>query len=145
MKKAKYLFLLMFLVSFLLVPALSLAALTEAPGGGIDGNASTPSPSSVGSCSGIDSFAKFTGCIQGFILQPLIYLIFAVAIVYFLYGVLTYVRKGGDEDDRRAGKEMMIYGIIAIAVMVSVYGLINLVTGTFKLEEGQPTPPVFGN
>ena len=137
MKKAKYLFLILFISLIAITPVISLAD---------DSDTQEMFPNTAtGSCSSINSFAKFVGCIQSVILQPLIYLLFALAIVYFLYGVLTYVRKGGDEDDRRAGKDMMIYGIIALAVMVSVYGLVNLVTNTFNLETNQPTPPVFSN
>lgn len=129
MKKIKYLFLGLIVI----MPIVGLADDSDTQ--------DLFSSPTTGSCTSITDFSKFVGCIESVILQPLIYLLFALAIVYFLYGVLTYVRKGGDEDDRRAGKEMMIYGIIAIAVMVSVYGLVNLVTNTFNLERGQPTVP----
>jgi len=132
MKKAKYLFLVVFLGLIVVMPIIGLAD---------DSDTQDMFTSTASGCSSITDFSKFVGCIQSVILQPLIYLLFAVAIVYFLYGVLIYVRKGGDEDDRRAGREMMIYGIIAIAVMVSVYGLVNLVTNTFNLGTGQPTVP----
>ena len=70
----------------------------------------------------------------------LIPLLVGLAVVYFLYGVLTYVRAGADETKRTEGRNMMIFGIIAIAVMVSVWGLVNFLLGTFNLSNQQAPP-----
>ena len=96
-----------------------------------------------GGCSQITNFSSFVDCLRDSIIQPLVYLIFGLAIVYFLAGVLKYVRSAGSEDDRRDGRNMMIYGVIAIAVMVSVWGLVNLVTTSFPLTNIAPQPPTF--
>lgn len=111
-------------------PDLSPDPTINSPTGYTGSNPSGPS------CSGINTFAKFVGCIQNVILQPLVFLLFAVAIVYFLYGVLTYIREGGDEDTRRAGRDMMVYGIIAIAVMLSVIGLVSVLVNSFNFNQG---------
>lgn len=62
-------------------------------------------------------------------------LAFALAIVWFLYGVFGYVTAGGDEKKRTDGRNMMIYGIIAIFVMTSVWGLVNLLKNTVGLQQ----------
>lgn len=59
------------------------------------------------------------------IFRSLIPLIFALAIIYFFWGVAKYVLAAGDPKAAADGKSIMIYGIIALAVMASVYGLIN--------------------
>lgn len=61
----------------------------------------------------------------GTIFRSLIPLIFALAIIYFFWGVAKYVLAAGDPKAAADGKSIMIYGIIALAVMASVYGLIN--------------------
>ena len=71
--------------------------------------------------------------------QYVIPLIIGLAVVYFLWGVLKYVTAGGDEESKGAGRDMMIYGIIALFVMVSVWGLVGVLKGTFNLSEGTPT------
>ena len=60
----------------------------------------------------------------GGIIAKIIPIMFAIAIVYFFWGVIEFLRSAGDEKKRADGKSHMIYGVIAIAVMVSLYGLI---------------------
>ncbi len=60
----------------------------------------------------------------GQIIQKLIPIVFALAVVYFFYGVAKYIRSAGDPKAANEGKSIMIYGVIAIAVMASLYGLI---------------------
>jgi glycerol-3-phosphate acyltransferase PlsY len=38
---------------------------------------------------------------------------------------------GGDEEKRTTGRNTMIYGIVAIFVILSVWGLVNILNGTF--------------
>lgn len=70
-------------------------------------------------------------------------LIIGLAVVWFLIGVFKYVMSAGDEDAQTSGRSMMINGIIAIFVMVSVWGLVNLLGGTFRLGNSQgPAQPL---
>lgn len=69
----------------------------------------------------------------------LVPLIFALAFIVFLWGVFQYFIAGaGDEEKRDAGKSLMIYGLIGFFVMVSVWGLVNLLVGTFNLDSQLP-------
>lgn len=61
-------------------------------------------------------------------------LIIGLAVVYFLWGVLQYVTAGGDEEKKTLARSTMIYGVIAIFVMVSVWGLVNVLGGTFNFS-----------
>ncbi len=61
-------------------------------------------------------------------------IILAAAIVYFLWNVFKYVMAAGDEEKRKEGQSGIIYGIIGIAVMVSVYGLVNFFTRSANLD-----------
>jgi hypothetical protein len=66
----------------------------------------------------------------GNIVNPIIYFIFALALLYFLYGILTFVINAGDESKRAVGKQHMFWGIIGLFIMVSVYGILGIVLGT---------------
>lgn len=55
--------------------------------------------------------------------RALIPIAFGLAIVYFFYGLAQYIRSAGDPKKAAEGKSIMIYGTIAIAVMISIYGL----------------------
>lgn len=60
-------------------------------------------------------------------------LLFAAAFFFFLWGVFQFVRAAGDEEARKKGRDHIIYGVIGLAVMASVYGLVNFLTGTAQL------------
>lgn len=68
-------------------------------------------------------------------------LILTAAVVYFLFGVFQFVKSAGDEKARAAGRDHMIYGIIGIAVMVSVWGLVNFFTRSANLQGGVQQAP----
>ncbi|MBI5078188.1 MAG: hypothetical protein HZB11_02380 [Candidatus Yonathbacteria bacterium] len=61
------------------------------------------------------------------ILQPLISLLMAAAVAYFLFGVMKFVKNQDNEDALAEGKRHMLWGIIGIAIMVSVYGILNFI------------------
>lgn len=67
------------------------------------------------------------------ILNPLITLMFSAAVVVFLYGVFEFVRgkSQGDQDAHTTGGRHILWGIIGMAIMVSAYGIIHLICGTF--------------
>lgn len=58
-------------------------------------------------------------------------MIVGLAVLYFIWGVLSFVMNSGDEDAQKAARSQMLYGIIAIFVMVSVWGLVGILSGTF--------------
>lgn len=70
------------------------------------------------------------------IVNPLITLMFAVALVYFLFGVFQFVQNADSEDAREPGKQHIMWGIIGMFIMVAVFGIIRIVLDTFGI-----TPP----
>ncbi len=70
----------------------------------------------------------------GNIIASIIPIMFALAIVYFFWGLVTYIRSAGDPKAADSGKSIMIYGVIAIAVMVSIYGLVNWLQDSIGLD-----------
>ena len=67
-------------------------------------------------------------------------LIIGLAVVYFLWGIATYILSSGDEEKKTEGRSKMIYGIVALAVMVSVWGLVRVVQNTFGIESYSINP-----
>lgn len=61
------------------------------------------------------------------ILTPIIVLLFALAVVYFLFGVAKFVRNQDNETELEAGKQHMVWGVVGISIMVAVYGILNLI------------------
>ncbi|MFA6397808.1 MAG: hypothetical protein WDK96_03110 [Candidatus Paceibacterota bacterium] len=63
----------------------------------------------------------------------LIPLMFSLALLIFIYGVVWYIWKGKDSKEQEEGKKFMLWGIIALFVMVSVWGIVSILTNTFGL------------
>lgn len=72
----------------------------------------------------------------------LVPLLFALSFLTFIWGVFQYFIAGGaDEEKRKQGQQLIIYGIIGFALMVSVWGLVNLLLATFNFNQAIPTVP----
>lgn len=65
----------------------------------------------------------------GTIINLLVVLLIGIAIIVFFIGLIRYIFKAGE--DKHKGLVTMLYGIIAIFVMVSIWGLVRLVGNTF--------------
>ncbi|MCA9366227.1 hypothetical protein KC722_01470 [Candidatus Kaiserbacteria bacterium] len=71
---------------------------------------------------------QFIGGVSTFINDILIPLVFAVALLMFLYGIANYfIIGGGDEGKRAEGKKLMLYSIVGFVLMVSIFGIVNLI------------------
>ena len=72
------------------------------------------------------------------ILNAVIPIIIALAVVYILWGIVQSFVKGGDEE-RKAGHMKILYGIIALFIMISIWGLVNILVNTTGLNNQVPT------
>ena len=72
------------------------------------------------------------------IINKLAPLLIAIAVIILLIGIINYIRAGDDEEKRAKGKNEMIYGIIGLFVMVSIWGLVAILSGTFNLSTDIP-------
>lgn len=68
------------------------------------------------------------------IINPIILLLFAVAVLVFLYGVFEYVKNSDSEDGRANGQRHMISGVFGLFIMISVFGIINLILNTIGVS-----------
>jgi hypothetical protein len=69
----------------------------------------------------------------GNIVTQIIQLLLVVGTVVFMWGVVRYVGAGGDEEKVREGRNLMMVGIIGLAIMISVWGIVKLVTTSFNI------------
>jgi hypothetical protein len=75
--------------------------------------------------------------VTGIINNSIIPLLFALALVMFVWGVIKFFIINSDEEAKRAeGKQFMIWGIVALAVMLSVWGLVGILKTTFGINVG---------
>lgn len=92
-------------------------------------------------------FTDFKGLIQFLISQfinPIIGLLMALGVVYFMWGVAEFIRNAESPDKRKEGQMKMLYGIIGLAVMGSMWGLVAILTNTFGFGSALPLLPTGG-
>ena len=64
----------------------------------------------------------------------LVPVLFAVAFIVFLWGVFdAFILGANSEEEKMKGKNLMLWGLIGFFVMVSVWGLVNILTNTANL------------
>lgn len=81
---------------------------------------------------------KFVVC---FLEQSIVPFLFAIAVCIFFWGMVKFMSTG-DSSEKEQGKQFMLWGVIALAVMFSVWGLINLFGETFHVKSVIPQLPV---
>lgn len=69
-------------------------------------------------------------CKIGSLLNAVIPVLIALGVVYFVWGIISYVI-GSDEEAKKKGRDRIIYGIIGLAVIVAVWGLVRILVQTF--------------
>jgi uncharacterized membrane protein len=69
----------------------------------------------------------------GDLVFSLIPVAFALAVLFFLWGLAKFILKAGDESAREEGKQIMKWGIVALFVIVSMWGIIGFLRSEFSI------------
>ncbi len=75
----------------------------------------------------------------GLIVNTLIPITFALAVLFFFWGIAQYILASGDAAKKEEGRNKMIWGIVALFVMASVWGLVKFLGSNLGITE---TPAV---
>ena len=91
---------------------------------------------------------SFIANVDSYIINPLIILLFALAMVYFLYGVFEFITNAENEEKKTIGKSHMLWGIIGITIMMGVWFILGIILNTLgitgiKPQEGEVTLPPY--
>ncbi|MDD5152979.1 MAG: hypothetical protein PHS95_03255 [Candidatus Pacebacteria bacterium] len=75
--------------------------------------------------------------------EPIFGLILAGTVVYFLWNTFQFVRNSDDPEAHVEFKKKLMWGIIAIAVMVSMWGLVNFLRASVNLNNNPISIPAY--
>ena len=75
------------------------------------------------------------------VVNALVPIMITLAFVVFVWGLITFILASGDEAAKDEGKRRMIWGVIALFIIISIWGIIALLqtmTGTAGGETAYP-------
>jgi len=65
------------------------------------------------------------------VIDTVVPVLIALALLFFLWGLVVFIAQSGNEQATTQGKQKMIWGLIALFVLVSVWGIVNILIGIF--------------
>lgn len=71
----------------------------------------------------------------GELINMVIPVMFGFALIYFFWGLISFITNSGDEKLREAGKQKMLWGIVALFVFVSIFGILRWIGSTVGIEQ----------
>ncbi len=74
----------------------------------------------------------------GTMVKSLTTLMAGIALLVFFWGLVKFITKAGDEAALEEGRRLMLWGIIALFVMVSVWGLTLFIQTNLGIHGGLP-------
>ena len=64
-------------------------------------------------------------------------IVFTLGLLVFFWGLVKYIFAQGNEESKADGKKIMLWGLIAIFVMATVWGLVRFIGTTLGVENVQ--------
>ena len=61
----------------------------------------------------------------------------SIAVLILIYGIISYVIAGGDEEKQTKARSTIIYGVIGLFVIIAMWGLANILKNTFGTGDNQ--------
>ncbi len=86
------------------------------------------------------SVDSFVANVDRLIINPLITFLFALALAYFLYGVLEFFLNQENEEKRTASKKHMLWGVIGLTIMMGVWAILGIILNTLNISESEINP-----
>ena len=68
------------------------------------------------------------------VLYRIVPFIIGLAVFFIIWQIFNYVMSAADEEKRSEAKKYIVYGVIGVFLMLSVWGLVNIVYNTFNLD-----------
>ena len=71
--------------------------------------------------------------IQG-ILDTVVPFIIGLGVFVIIWGIITYVLHAGEEEKRTEARMYVVWGIIGVFMMLSIWGFVNILYKSFGLD-----------
>ena len=75
-----------------------------------------------------------TGTIPA-ILDIVIPILMVIATIVFIWGIISYILSAGSDERKKEAKNLIIWGLIGLFVIVAMWGLVTVIGSTFGVSE----------
>ena len=72
--------------------------------------------------------------VNQFILNPIIGFLFALALIFFLWGVAEFIYKADSEAGREEAKHHMLWGVLGMFIMFAAFTIIRIIANTLGVS-----------
>lgn len=83
----------------------------------------------------VQDFLDYGTCL---VFKSFVPLVLGLSFLVFVWGVFQYIAGAQEEAKREKGRQFIIWGLIAMSVIVSIYSLINVIGGSFGIQSAGP-------
>jgi len=87
-------------------------------------------PTNVAQAQNLGAVSDTAGAVLNIVSPVLV----SFAVIFFLYGLAVYLLHGDSEEVRTKGKQFMVWGIIALFVIASMWGFVFVLINTFGVD-----------
>ena len=86
-------------------------------------------------------FAQDLGYVEGIfsevgdVLDTAVPVLVALAVALFIWGLVVFITQTDTDDGREKGRQKMIWGVLALFVIVSIWGLVQILQAIAGVDE----------
>lgn len=78
----------------------------------------------------MNPFEQFLTNVQNEILSPLLTLIALAAFVFFVWGVVEFIRGADNVEKRQVGQQHMVWGVLGLVIIFGANAIIAIIRAT---------------
>lgn len=71
--------------------------------------------------------------------NTLIGVLIAFAVIWIIFNVVRFIMKADSPEDRKPIQGAILWGIVGLFVILSIWGLVRILTNTFRTSNETPT------
>lgn len=81
--------------------------------------------------------------VQGFTeaIVPLVAVALGIAVLVFVWGLALYILRAGDDEQMEEGRQRMLWGVVALFMIVSVWGIVVILENIVGVGPTNTCPP----
>ncbi|MDO8619852.1 MAG: hypothetical protein Q7R64_00690 [bacterium] len=69
------------------------------------------------------------------LLNAIVPVLVGLGVFVIIYGVFGYIQHSADEEKRDEAKKFIVWGVVGVFIMVSIWGFVNILINSFDLKK----------